>query len=60
MEEEFVTNQERLKPQEERNQEDRTKVGVARVVVVLLLTRKCAPAIWVISYRPTYIDHFLT
>ena len=27
MEEEFVQNQERLKPQEERNQEDRTKVG---------------------------------
>ena len=27
MEEEFVSNQERLKPQEERNEEDRTKVG---------------------------------
>ncbi len=27
MEEEFVQNQERLKPQEERNEEDRTKVG---------------------------------
>ena len=26
MEEEFLTNQERLRPQEERNQEDRTKV----------------------------------
>jgi 26S proteasome regulatory subunit T2 len=26
MEEEFVSNQERLKPQEERNEEDRTKV----------------------------------
>lgn len=26
MEEEFVANQERLKPQEERNEEDRTKV----------------------------------
>lgn len=56
MEEEFVTNQERLKPQEERNQEDRTKVRVARVTVVLLLTRKCAPANWVISYRPTDIN----
>ncbi|KAK2080682.1 26S proteasome regulatory subunit 4 A [Prototheca wickerhamii] len=30
MEEEFVTNQERLKPQEERNQEDRTKVDDLR------------------------------
>lgn len=28
MEEEFVQNQERLKPQEERNEEDRTKVCV--------------------------------
>ena len=27
MEEEFVQNQERLKPQEERNEEDRTKVS---------------------------------
>lgn len=27
MEEEFVTNQERLKPQEERIEEDRTQVG---------------------------------
>jgi 26S proteasome regulatory subunit T2 len=27
MEEEFVSNQERLKPQEERNEEERTKVG---------------------------------
>ena len=26
MEEEFVANQERLKPQEERNEEDRSKV----------------------------------
>ena len=28
MEEEFVSNQERLKPQEERNEEDRTKASV--------------------------------
>ena len=27
MEEEFVANQERLKPQEERNEEDRTKAS---------------------------------
>lgn len=31
MEEEFLTNQERLRPQEERNQEDRTKVRPLRV-----------------------------
>ncbi len=30
MEEEFVSNQEQLKPQEERNEEDRSKVGVFR------------------------------
>ena len=28
MEEEFVSNQERLKPQEERNEEDRTKASI--------------------------------
>ena len=28
MEEEFVSNQERLKPQEERNEEDRTKASM--------------------------------
>jgi 26S proteasome regulatory subunit T2 len=32
MEEEFVANQERLKPQEERNEEDRTKVQHAAAV----------------------------
>ena len=35
MEEEFVSNQERLKPQEERNEEDRTK---ASIYVLLALT----------------------
>ena len=30
MEEEFVVNQERLKPQEERNEEDRSKVDELR------------------------------
>ena len=30
MEEEFVSNQERLKPQEERNEEDRTKASPPR------------------------------
>lgn len=30
MEEEYVTNQERLKPQEERNEEDRLKVDDLR------------------------------
>ncbi len=35
MEEEFLTNQERLRPQEERNQEDRTKVPF--VLLILLL-----------------------
>lgn len=30
MEEEYVTNQERLKPQEERNEEDRSKVDDLR------------------------------
>lgn len=33
LEEEYVTNQERLKPQEERNEEDRTKVRVQKASV---------------------------
>ena len=40
MEEEFVSNQERLKPQEERNEEDRTKVAL----VLLALTRRVQSA----------------
>lgn len=37
MEEEFLTNQERLRPQEERNQEDRTKVPFVLLILLLLL-----------------------
>ena len=33
MEEEFVSNQERLKPQEERNEEDRTKARTAAALL---------------------------
>ena len=44
MEEEFVANQERLKPQEERNEEDRSKVTSCCIVVcglVIGLSRLC-------------------
>ena len=37
MEEEFVANQERLKPQEERNEEDRSKVRMAHHICVCRL-----------------------
>lgn len=55
MEEEYVTNQERLKPQEERNEEDRSKVddlrGSPLSVGTLeeLIDEKCVMLYW--SFR---------
>ena len=38
MEEEFVSNQERLKPQEERNEEDRTKARTAMLLSCMAMS----------------------
>lgn len=57
MEEEYVTNQERLKPQEERNEEDRSKVddlrGSPLSVGTLeeLIDEKCVILYWSFRYE---------
>ena len=43
MEEEFVSNQERLKPQEERNEEDRTKASPSHHCTKLVVLCKGHP-----------------
>ncbi len=51
MEEEFVSNQERLKPQEERNEEERTKVCIAIAFAVALVTQLDPIAMTISTFR---------